>query len=131
VSPLLARILAVAALVAAAIIMVLFYRGKMLDAQADLETEKAKVTVLEATNTANEKEMVRLQAAAEANAAIAEAVAGRKMEITVRTQEGRAAIAEARRNDPDVKDYLDQPAPDPVRGVLNAGIATGSDQDSR
>lgn len=125
-----ARLIAGGALLAAVIITILIYRGQALDAKADLAASQAKVQQLETVNRANALEMVRLQAAADANAAIAEAVAGSKMEITVRTQEGRAAIAEARRSNPDVAEYLDGAVPADVRGVLN-GKPANPDPDGR
>lgn len=116
----LAGLLGGVVLVLALVAGLLFFRGEAIKAKAETAEVQGQLTTALAVNDANAKALERLDKQARANEALLTAMQAEVKEINSRAASTNEALTKLRRENAEIKAYLDGRVPADVRGLLNA-----------
>lgn len=105
--------------IAGLVMAVLYMRGDLAHMQADKNRAEAKAATLQAVNDQNAKVIEGFAEQRIANDAIIQQLAGARSANASRETTVRTIIEKEARNDPVVRDWLNQPVPSGVRGAIN------------
>lgn len=106
--------------IAGLVMALLYMRGDLAHMQADKDKAEAKAATLQAVNDQNAKVIEGFAEQRIANDAIIQQLAGARSANASRETTVRTIIEKEARNDPVVRDWLNQPVPSGVRGAINA-----------
>lgn len=106
--------------IAGLVMAVLYMRGDLASMKADKDKAEAKAATLQAVNDTNAKVIEGFAAQRLANDAIIQQLAGARTANATRETTVRTIIEKEARNDPVVRDWLNQPVPSGVRRAINA-----------
>ena len=105
-------------IIVALVMVVLFYRGDMIKANAAKDQAVAEATQLRQINKENAETLKRLADAKADNDRIVKELAEDVAAIRARGNTARITIQEAKRNDPAIRSWADTPVPGRVRDAL-------------
>lgn len=100
--------------------VVLYMRGDIASLKSRAEQAETKAATLQKVNDANAEVIKGFSEQRLANDAIIQSLAGAKTANATRETTVRTVVERAARNDPTVRDWLNQPIPSGVRGAINA-----------
>ncbi|QJD54557.1 hypothetical protein [Sphingomonas phage Kharn] len=106
--------------IAGLVMALLYMRGDIASLKADKDRAEAKAATLESVNKTNARVIEGFAAQRLANDAIIQQLAGARTANATRETTVRTIIEKEARNDPVVRDWLNQPVPSGVRGAINA-----------
>ena len=106
--------------IAGLVMVVLYMRGDIASLKADKDRAETKAATLESVNKTNAKVIEGFAAQRLANDAIIQQLAGARTANATRETTVRTIIEKEARNDPVVRDWLNQPVPSGVRRAINA-----------
>lgn len=106
--------------IAGLVMALLYMRGDLASMKADKDKAEAKAATLQAVNDTNAKVIEGFAAQRLANDAIIQQLAGARTANATRETTVRTIIEKEARNDPVVRDWLNQPVPSGVRRAINA-----------
>lgn len=105
--------------IAGLVMALLYMRGDLASMKADKDKAEAKAATLQAVNDTNAKVIEGFAAQRLANDAIIQQLAGARTANATRETTVRTIIEKEARNDPVVRDWLNQPVPSGVRRAIN------------
>lgn len=100
--------------------VVLYMRGDIAKLTADREKAEARAATLQAVNDSNKQIIEGFAEQRLANDAIIQQLAAGRQVNTVRETNVRTIVEREARNDPLVRDWLNEPVPSGVRDAVNA-----------
>ncbi|QJD54442.1 hypothetical protein P9A28_gp56 [Sphingomonas phage Eidolon] len=106
--------------IAGLLFVVLYLRGDNASLEGRAKSAEVKAATLQKVNDANAEVIKGFTEQRLANDAIIQSLAGAKTANATREVEVRTVVERAARNDPTVRDWLNQPIPSGVRGAINA-----------
>jgi hypothetical protein len=106
--------------IAALVFVVLYMRGDIASLEGRATAAESKAATLQAVNDTNVKVIEGFAAQRLANDAIIRKLGEVKAGNVERETTVRTIIEREARNDPTVRDWLNQPVPSGVRGAINA-----------
>lgn len=106
--------------IAGLVMALLYMRGDLAHMQADKDKAEAKAATLQAVNDQNAKVIEGFTEQRIANDAIIQQLTTARSGNAARETTVRTIIEREARNDPTVRDWLNQPVPSGVRGAVNA-----------
>lgn len=99
--------------------VVLYMRGDIASLKSRAEQAEAKAATLEAVNKTNAKVIEDFAAQRLANDAIIQQLTAGRQATATRETTVRTIVEKEARNDPQVRDWLNQPVPVSVRNAVN------------
>lgn len=106
--------------IAGLVMALLYMRGDLASMKADKDAAETKAATLESVNKSNVAIIEGFAAQRLANDAIIQRLGEIKAGNVERETTVRTIIEREARNDPTVRDWLNQPVPSGVRGAINA-----------
>lgn len=106
--------------IAGLVFVVLFMRGDIASLKSDKDKAEARAATLQGVNDTNAKVIEGFAAQRLANDAIIQRLGAIKAGNVERETTVRTIIEKEARNDPVVRDWLNQPVPSGVRDAINA-----------
>lgn len=106
--------------IAALVFVVLYMRGDIASLKSDKDKAEARAATLQGVNATNAKVIEGFAAQRLANDAIIQRLGQVKAGNVERETTVRTIIEREARNDPVVRDWLNQPVPSGVRDAINA-----------
>lgn len=106
--------------IAGLVMALLYMRGDLASMKADKDAAQTKAATLESVNKSNVAIIEGFAAQRLANDAIIQRLGEIKAGNVERETTVRTIIEREARNDPTVRDWLNQPVPSGVRGAINA-----------
>lgn len=104
--------------IAALLIGLLWFRGDAIKQDARADKVQVELTTAQAVNAANQAAFVRLDRQARANEAILLDVQGKVSALNNQAAATNAELAQLRRDNAEIRAYLDSPIPADVRRLL-------------
>lgn len=105
--------------IAGLVMALLYMRGDLANMKSDRDKAEAKAATLESVNKTNAKVIEGFTQQRIANDAIIQQLTGAKTANATRETTVRTIIEKEARNDPVVRDWLNQPVPSGVRRAVN------------
>ncbi|MAQ09593.1 MAG: hypothetical protein CMQ11_07140 [Gammaproteobacteria bacterium] len=105
--------------IAGLVMALLYMRGDLASMKADKDRAEAKAATLESVNKTNAKVIEGFTQQRIANDAIIQQLTGARTANATRETTVRTIIEKEARNDPVVRDWLNQPVPSGVRRAIN------------
>lgn len=115
----------IAAVIAALLVGLLWYRGQAISAAAERDTARAEVKTAAAVNAVQKATMDRLTAFREIDDKLMTGLQARLGEIATQAGEATTALRELERTSADAKAYLAVPVPADLGRVLNRRAVGG------
>jgi hypothetical protein len=105
--------------IAGLVFVVLYMRGDIASLKGRAEQAETKAATLQAVNDTNARIIEGFSEQRLANDAIIQSLAGKRTANAEREVEVRTVIEREARNEPAVRDWLNQPIPNGVRRAIN------------
>ena len=102
------------------LLVVLYLRGDNASLEGRAKAAETKAATLQAVNDTNAEVIKGFSEQRLANDAIIQSLTGAKASNATRETTVRTIVEREARNDPTVRDWLNQPIPSGVRGAINA-----------